>query len=135
MNDATDRPRQNKDDVRQKSIETGMSLALVCLLVFLLGGERGFVVAGTAVLALTMAYPSVFRPISRVWLAFAATCGAVGAKVVLSVVFYGLVTPVGAVRRLLGTDSLQLRRFGKGEGSAFTVRDKTYAAKDVETPY
>jgi hypothetical protein len=56
-------------------------------------------------------------------------------KVLLAVVFYVIVTPIGVVRRMLGHDSLRLRAFKSGDGSVMRTRGHVFAPGDLEKPY
>jgi hypothetical protein len=56
-------------------------------------------------------------------------------RVLLALVFFGLVTPVGILRRLAGKDPLKLRAFKAGEESALLDRNHTFTASDLERPY
>jgi hypothetical protein len=61
--------------------------------------------------------------------------GTVVSKIILSVLFYGLVLPVGLVRRTLGKDAMQIKSWKKGKESVFRVRDHRFVANDFEHPY
>ncbi|NJB68715.1 putative membrane protein YccC [Desulfobaculum xiamenense] len=120
---------------RREAVDTGMAVTLACLIAFLFGAGRGFVAAATFALVLTMTWPAPFGPVARVWLGLSTALGTVASKVILTLVFYGLVTPMGIARRMLGCDVLKLRQWKRGDASVFDVRDTTYSAGDVERPY
>lgn len=61
-------------------------------------------------LLLTSIAPSKLRSIKRAWLFLGFALGLVVNPVVLAVLFYGVLTPVGTVSRLLRRDPLRLRR-------------------------
>lgn len=50
--------------------------------------------------------PPSLRPIHRMWMVLANALGWVNTRLVLGVIFFGLITPVGLVRRLLSKDPL-----------------------------
>ena len=56
-------------------------------------------------------------------------------KILLSILFFGLVTPIGLLRRLFRKDSLKLRAFKAGEESVMLVRNHTFVRSDIEKPY
>ena len=72
---------------------------------------------------------------SFVWFGFSRALGAVTSKVLLAIVFYAVVTPIGLVRRLLGHDSLRLRAFKSGDTSVMHARGHVYVADDLDKPY
>lgn len=53
--------------------------------------------------------PSALRPVYRVWMMLAVVLGFVMTRVILTVVFALVVTPIGLVMRLLGKDPLTKR--------------------------
>ena len=66
--------------------------------------------AGACFLLLALAAPAVLAPLNRAWTAFGRALNAVTSPVVMAVLFYGVVAPVGALMRLSGKDPLRLRR-------------------------
>lgn len=62
------------------------------------------------------------------WMRFAAVLGWINSRILLSVVFYGLLTPTGLVRRLLGRDPLDRR--GPSRPSYWNPRTKTRQSKE-----
>src|SRR5262245_32563698 len=102
-------------------------MVLLLLIAQLSTGRRGFAVAATVVLVVTMTVPLVFRPLSVVWFGLSHLLGAVMSKVLLAGVFYLIVTPIGVVRRLLGHDSLRLRAFKAGDASVMHSRQHVFA--------
>ena len=120
---------------RDRSRDTGLALVLLLLLVQLSTGRRGLTTAAAIVLVVTMTAPLVFRPLSVVWFGLSHVLGTVMSKVLLTVVFYVVVTPIGLVRRLLGHDSLRLRSFKAGGASVMHPRAHTYGPGDLEKPY
>ena len=53
--------------------------------------------------------PIVLRPIYMVWMIFALIFGWIMTRVILGIVFYFIITPIGILTRLLGEDFLGLR--------------------------
>ncbi|HET6647941.1 MAG TPA: SxtJ family membrane protein [Pyrinomonadaceae bacterium] len=72
--------------------------------------------------------PVAARAFHRFWMGIAAVLGYVNSRILLSVLYYGLFTPVGLVRRLIGRDPLQRR--GKPQSSYWVTREYTRQAKE-----
>jgi hypothetical protein len=53
--------------------------------------------------------PQVLGPIERVWMKFADVLSAVMTRVILTVTFYIVITPIGVLRRLFSKDVFGLR--------------------------
>ena len=67
------------------------------------------VLSGVLVAAALIA-PTILRPFHRVWMRLGETLGWVNSRIILSVVFYLVILPIGVIRRLTGSDPMR-RRF------------------------
>jgi hypothetical protein len=71
---------------------------------------RGWaLVVAAAFLLATLAFPLMLAPLNRVWLRFGLVLHASISPVIMGLIFYTTVTPIGLVRRWLGKDPLRLR--------------------------
>jgi hypothetical protein len=119
----------------RQSQDTGMALVLG-LLLMLLASEQGWLIyAAMSAQVLNMTVPQVYRPLAVVWFALAEVFGTLMSKLVLSVVFFVVVTPVGWFRRAAGVDSLMLRAFKTGSGSVMEARNHRFTGTDLDRPY
>jgi hypothetical protein len=125
----------DRDITRDQSKDTGMAMVLLLLLLSAGLKRHGFMTAAIIALLIDMTVPRFYRPIAVVWLGLSHLLGIVVSKVLLTLVFCVIVVPIGMVRRVLGYDSLQLKKFKSGEDSVMTVRDHTFTGKDIEKPY
>ena len=79
----------------------------------LLGGAtpRWWALAvGGAALVVALAAPQWLAPATRVWLRFGLLLHRVTSPIILAVIYFGVVTPTGLLRRALGKDPLRLKR-------------------------
>lgn len=54
-------------------------------------------------------FPTGLKPVYRVWMIFGEKIGWVNSRILLGLVFYGLLTPISFLMRLLGKRPLQLQ--------------------------
>ena len=120
---------------RDQARDTGMALTLVGLIVFFVTREIRYVTMATAILLLDMIWPSFFKPLAKVWFGLSHVLGTVMSKVILTLTFFVVLTPMGLLRSLLGKDPMRVRQFKQGTDSVFRVRDHTFTAADVEQPF
>jgi hypothetical protein len=85
--------------------------ALICALGLWRGSERWPLWLGLAVaaLALALAAPGVLAPFNRVWTKFGLLLHAIVSPIILGVIFYLCIAPIGFLMRLSGKDPLRLR--------------------------
>lgn len=67
------------------------------------------VILGGVLLVLGAVLPRSLREIKRAWLFFGFLMGLVVSPIVLGILFFGVITPLGWLMRLFGRDSLRLR--------------------------
>ncbi|NMC50535.1 MAG: hypothetical protein GYA47_14085 [Desulfovibrio sp.] len=115
--------------------DTGMAMVLICLLFAQFGGYKAMVPAAMILLLANMISPGLYRPLARVWFGLSHVLGTVMSKLILSLAFFIVLTPVGLVRKLTGKDSLRVACWKKGTDSVFRVRDHTFASSDIEQPF
>jgi multisubunit Na+/H+ antiporter MnhG subunit len=56
-----------------------------------------------------LAFPLALRPIYKGWMAFARLLAWVNTRIILSVFFYAVMTPVSLLMKLIGRDALNLK--------------------------
>lgn len=124
-----------KKITKDQSRDTGMAMVLLLLIVFLSRKREGYLFAAMAVHVLNMIVPQIYKPVAVIWLGFSDLLGAVVPKVLLGLVFFLVVTPLGVLRRLSGKDSLKLRVFKASQDSVMVERKHTFVGVDLERPY
>ena len=119
----------------EQAKDTGMALTLLCLLIVQFKHAYKLVPLAIILMILTMAWPKIFRPLAGLWFGLSHVLGTFMSKVILTVIFFVIVTPIGVIRRLMGADSLQLKKFKKGQDSVFMVRADLMHKDNLRTPY
>ncbi len=115
--------------------DTGMAMTLIALLIGFFGNKPPCFAAAIVLLLANMTFPGLYRPVARLWFGLSHALGTVMSKIILSILFFALVTPVGLIRKLSGKDSLQLKKWKQDRSSVFKVRDHRFTSKDIEHPY
>ena len=67
------------------------------------------------VAVVTMTAPALLTIPNRLWLRFGLLLHRIVSPVALAIMFYGVLTPMGALMRAFGKDPLRLRRSGSAE--------------------
>lgn len=126
-----------RDETAQPSSDR--TFGLVFVVVFLALGllpllsHRGvrvwsLVVAGVLLL-IALTAPAVLAPLNRLWMRFGALLHGIVSPLVLGVMFFGVITPMGLVMRALGKDPLRLRA-DAGAASYWVQRTPPGPARD-----
>ena len=104
-------PNSNKD-IKSFGIVIGIILFVVTGLLMHFSKEYYHLVAIIASIFIVLGFtlPPLLKPIYFVWMIFAAILGWIMTRVVLSFIFYLIITPIGLFTRLIGQDFLALKR-------------------------
>jgi hypothetical protein len=111
--------------------DTALAVIFLLLLIWFFTREVYLVYAAGAFSLYAMLLPKTLVPLARAWFGLSHILGQVMSKVLLSVIYLLIVVPIALARRVIGKDSLRLRRWKKGQDSAFVVRDHMYAKEDL----
>ncbi|MBZ5559464.1 MAG: hypothetical protein LAO77_19505 [Acidobacteriia bacterium] len=68
-----------------------------------------FAAAAVIFFGVALAYPRLLDAPNRLWMRFARALGWVNSRILLSIFFFVIITPYGALQRLLGRDRLGRR--------------------------
>ncbi len=123
--------RMTKDQSR----DTGMAMVLLVLIFYVKTRRDGYLWAAVVLHVVNMIVPRIYAPVAILWLGLSHVLGTVMSKILLSILFFGLVTPIGLFRRLLGKDSLKLNAFKASQESAMLVKNHLFVGSDIEKPY
>ncbi len=125
-------PRETTID---QARDTGQAMALLCLIVLIFFKQPVFAPIALVVLLVNMVRPQMYKPLAKWWFALSNLLSRIVPRILLGILFYAMVTPVGLLRRVLGKDSLQLKKWKKGRESVLRERNHTLSAKDIINPF
>lgn len=116
--------KTGKKDIRSFGVTIGIILLIVAGFLFYKEKEsfQLFIYIAGSFISLGFLVPIILKPIYLVWMIFAVILGWFMTRVILSLLFYLVVTPIGLVLRLLGKDLLELKK-QEVQGSYWNFRD------------
>ena len=82
------------------------------------------VTIGSFFLFLSLVAPSILKPIYKIWMIFAVMIGWIMTRLILSVLFYTIITSIGILIRIIGKDFLNLKL--KDQESYWNIRDNEH---------
>ncbi|OGU38803.1 MAG: hypothetical protein A2X61_15425 [Ignavibacteria bacterium GWB2_35_12] len=121
--------------------DTGMAFTLICLLIGLFTGSKVWQIAGISLLFLDMLNSRLFYIPAILWFSLSNILGYVSSKILLTLIFFLIITPIGLIRRLLRSikgnsfDSLKLKQWKKSKESVFRIRNHKFSKNDLINPY
>ncbi len=115
--------------------DTAILGGLLFLVAFLATGYRGLLWSAGLILLAAMIKPTIFKPIALMWFGLAFHLSRMMTPLILSVIFFLVVTPIGLFRRLIGYDPMQIKPETHSRVSAFIERNHKFVPHDLEKPF
>jgi len=115
--------------------DSGLALVLLSLLLAYGMSSRFFLLMGIGLLVVTMTFPFLFKPFAKIWFGLSHQLGILISTILLTLLFFLMVTPVGLFRRMLGRDTMQKKKWKQGKSSVFQERDHLFSREDLDHPY
>ena len=117
-------PNSNKD-IKSFGITIGIILLVLSGLLMYHGKEfyQTIAILASAFIGLGLILPILLKPIYFMWMVFAAILGWIMTRVILSLVFYLIITPIGLITRIIGEDFLAFKK--KNLDSYWNHRDSS----------
>ena len=116
---------------KQQCVEFGQ-VAILFVLFFAVKYKTAIWVDVAFGLALvTVLIPYLFYPFAFLWFGLSKILSVVGPVILMAIIFFVVVMPIGLFRKLMGSDNLKLRQFKKASGSVMHVRDHVFTKDDL----
>lgn len=122
--------RASKPVSNKQARKTALIVALVLALIAIWNVYRGrfTVVAVFGVIAVLLTLIGLFVPAAargfhRVWMGIAGVLGYINSRILLTILYYGLLTPYGMISRVFGRDPLDRR--GRSRDTYWVKRENT----------
>jgi hypothetical protein len=113
-------------DLRKFGLAVGVVFVLLAPGLFYLGARKPwawyFLVPGLPLILLGMVFPRSLKWVYVGWMTLAMILGAIVSTILLTLLFYFVVTPIGLVSRLAGKDFLS-RKLDPKAASYWILRD------------
>ena len=117
---------------RTKVLETFVVLIGACLVIYLIKEVKLVIYLGIGLAFIGLFVPKLARWIHYLWFKLADILGFFMSRLILSVVFFLLLSPIALLYRIVGKDPLKLK---KPEKTNWSERNSMYQAKDLENPW
>ena len=125
--------KSNKKELRKFGITIGIVIGALALVAFLRQKDTRtlFLSLSITFLFFGIVFPIVLKPIQKIWMSLAFIMGWFVTRVILTILFYFVVTPLGIVARIFGKAFLG-RQFDREATTYWIPKDYT---KDNKRSY
>jgi len=116
--------KSSKKELRQFGIVMGVAFGLLGIL--FLWRHKGYYpylfVVSAVFFIFGIALPVILKPVQKIWMSVAILIGHVVTRVILSILFFLVLTPMGLIARLFGKQFLNLK-IDKSQKSYWNYRE------------
>ncbi|OGW42624.1 MAG: hypothetical protein A2132_01605 [Nitrospirae bacterium RBG_16_43_11] len=120
-----------KDGKRIQDLETIAALAAISLLLYFIFKRDFLIVMSFALLISGLALKKITSKLSDLWLRFSHIIANINNRIILTFVFYILLTPIAVIYRLFSMNPLMLNK-DNNKKSYFVDRDIAFKKEDFE---
>ena len=123
--------KSEKSDLRNFGITISVILLIIAGFLFWKEKESFQILFtfGVTLCILGIAIPFILKPIYWVWMIFATIIGWIMTRMILSLMFYMIFTPIGFILRLFGKQFIELN-WNKTENTYWKYRSKSIFEKE-----
>ena len=102
----------SKKEIKSFGITIGIVLFIISGLLIYYDKDVYQLIAilASAFIGLGLILPILLKPIYFIWMVFAAILGWIMTRVILSLVFYLIITPIGLITKMIGEDFLAIKK-------------------------
>ena len=124
--------KSGRRELRQFGLTVGIVLILFGAFLWWRGRDiYPFLIGiGAALVILGLTVPSILLPLQKPWMALAVVLGWVMTRVILTLLFFLVFTPLGLLARLFGRDAM--KRELDGEATSYWIRMDSQAVDNRE---
>ncbi len=129
--------KSDEKEYRKFGITVGLVFIVLAMILFYYekSSYQYFSIIGGLLLIAGIIVPKVLSPLQKVWMMLAVIMGYFMSRLILTILFYLIVTPIGWVAKLFGKDFLDLK-LEKQKKSYWHIREeKEYSRIDTERQF
>lgn len=124
-------------ELRKFGLTIGIVLLIISALMFYYSAELRlhFGIAGLIVIVSGYLFPKILIPFQKIWMGIALILGFIMSRIILTFLFYLVITPISLIARLAKKDFLDLS-INKSKESYWSYREKKeYTKVDTERQF
>jgi len=123
--------KSEKSDLRKFGITVGIIFMIIAGFLFWKEKEsfQIFLTIGITLFLTAITIPVILKPVYWIWMIFATILGWIMTRVILSLLFFVILTPIGLIARLFGKQFIELK-WNKTNSTYWNYRNKDEFEKE-----
>ena len=129
--------KSDKNELKKFGLTVGAVLLAVGLVLYFLEKPANlyFISIGAFLAAAGLSVPEILLPLQKLWMALAVILGFIMTRVILSILFFVVVTPIGFAAKIFGKDFLDEKIDRKKESYWHYREKKEYEKSQTEKQF
>lgn len=117
--------KEDHATLRNFGVTVGTVVLLVGIVLYFSGKSSSVIIGGLGVLLVLfgLILPTILKPLNKIWMIIAVVLGWFMSRLILFILYYIVITPLGFFLKLIGKDFLH-RKIVKNTESYWEIRDK-----------
>ena len=122
--------KEDNSTLRKFGLTVGTVLFVAGIVLYLTGKSSSFVIGGIGVLLILfgLILPTLLKPLNKIWMILAVILGWFMSRLILFILFYIVITPIGFFLKLMGKDFLN-RKIDNNSQTYWETREKKITEK------
>jgi|WetSurMetagenome_2_1015567.scaffolds.fasta_scaffold12778_6 hypothetical protein len=120
---------------REKNKDVGFVILLGLLLWYFHSGNVVFLQLSVLCILVSLVIPVVLKPVSFVWYRLSEAMGTILSRVLLFMIFFCIITPIGVAHRMISKKRLLTEQWKKSRESVFKDRNVCFTISDIKNPF
>lgn len=118
----------------KKELQTILVIAGGLILMYFIFKNQSFLIAALVIGIPGFLIPFIRKWIVKIWFQIASILGFINSRILLSLVFFLILSPIALLRRLFSKDKLQVKR-DKSRKTFYTTRIHQFQSEDFKNPW
>ncbi|HEX2956684.1 MAG TPA: hypothetical protein VHO70_07625 [Chitinispirillaceae bacterium] len=125
----------NSKYANEKTKDVGFVVLLFLMMFHVYTKNDSLIFVSIITILVSILFPGILAPFAWIWYGLSELLGIVVSRIILTLIFYVVITPVGLLRRLIVRKRMKMECWKKDTGSIFTLCEKTFSTTDIENPF
>ncbi len=125
----------NLEITRLKSIEACLAISTGLLVFYYFTENKYLLITAIVIGSIGLFSSFLSHKIAWLWWKIAEVLGSINGFILLSILFFILLTPIAWLMKLTKKDALKLKKNAKEKPSYYTERNHDFSPKDIEKPW
>ncbi|PIW69226.1 MAG: hypothetical protein COW08_08235 [Ignavibacteriales bacterium CG12_big_fil_rev_8_21_14_0_65_30_8] len=103
--------KETKKDLKKFGLSVGIVLFLISVLLYWFEQSSYLIfgIIGLSLIILALVFPKILKPLNKIWMSIAVILGWFMSRVILIILFYIILTPIGIILKIFRKKFLNLK--------------------------